>query len=146
VRMSPAIRNAQRGRGSIPVLIGLFVAGPLIGLLAVGVALGLHDPKSDRARLDLQNIAAAARLYEREKGQLPPAAQGLESLVDAQQLESIPRDPWGRDYLLRDANPGWEIATLGRDGVVGGDGQDADLSVMVRTAPPAPTVPPSPRR
>jgi hypothetical protein len=39
-------------------------------------------------------------------------------------------DPWGREYHYRApvaASPG-EIWTLGRDGRIGGDGEDSDLS------------------
>jgi general secretion pathway protein G len=139
--MPTATRHAQRGRGSIPVLIGLFTAGPLIALLAVGFFWGLYDPRSDRARLDLENIAGTARLYERETGRLPPAARGLEILVRARMIEAPLRDPWGRDYLTRDARPGLEIVTLGRDGTVGGTGEDQDLSVIVRPTPQPPAPP-----
>ena len=43
--------------------------------------------------------------------------------------ETALTDPWGRSYLYTYAPEAevFEVSTLGRDGVEGGDGEDADI-------------------
>jgi hypothetical protein len=60
----------------------------------------------------------------RERGESPQ--------FDAQ---GRPLDPWGRPYIYAVENEKFDIRTLGRDGIVGGRGLDADLSVERRYAP-----------
>ena len=44
----------------------------------------------------------------------------------------MPLDPWGRPYIYRLAQNGggfeYELLSYGRDGVPGGEGEDADVS------------------
>jgi hypothetical protein len=49
----------------------------------------------------------------------------LEQLVNpprgmAPITESIPNDPWGREYIYRKTNTGYEIRSMGPDGADGG--------------------------
>ena len=44
--------------------------------------------------------------------------------------KAVPKDPWGRDYVYR--SPGehgeFDLVSLGRDGRVGGEGEDGDIT------------------
>ena len=56
-----------------------------------------------------------------------PDAQGHTLLRDA--LE-VPKDPWGHEFLYAQPTPGQlrpTLRSLGRDGLPGGSGEDADL-------------------
>lgn len=100
---------------------------------------GLREmAKRDRAHLGLTNIEVALRSYVRRTGHPLPLDGGLEVLVEAHELETLPLDPWGHRYVLRAAHPGIAIVTLGRDGVEGGEGHDADILQTVRLDMPAP--------
>ena len=42
--------------------------------------------------------------------------------------KSIPKDPWGNDYLYKSLNKkSYEIKSYGKDGISGGDGFDEDI-------------------
>jgi general secretion pathway protein G len=115
---------------------GLFV-------LALLLAPESCEPtKQERVQLDLARFEDAIQRYERKTGHPPSIENGLGMLVEAQELEAVPLDPWGHDYLLRDAHPGVDVASLGRDGMTGGEGYDADIVLTVPPAWPGPTVGP----
>lgn len=44
---------------------------------------------------------------------------------------SAPEDPWARPYRLEFHDGAVKIASLGKDGSIGGEGEDADLEVFV---------------
>ncbi len=59
---------------------------------------------------------------------LPSTDEGLAHLVASNHLEQLPMDPWGRPYQYNNDTGAPEIFSLGRDGLLGGDGSDADIS------------------
>jgi general secretion pathway protein G len=113
-------------------LIEIMVVITILGLIAaaVGVAVipQLNQAKVDRARLDIQNIQGALKLYYTRKGNFPDTATGLKALVDTQTLEQLPKDPWNNDYVYLNEGGKPVIISYGADGVAGGEGQDADVS------------------
>lgn len=44
-------------------------------------------------------------------------------------ITHLPLDPWGRPYIYEPSQP-LNVRCLGRDGVVGGDGDDEDLDYL----------------
>ena len=127
-------------------LLELLVVMVIIGLLASFVApkffdqVGKSEAKVARAQLDAFDKALST--YRLDTGRYPRTEQGLKALVERPGDEpswagpylnkALPTDPWGKPYLYR--NPGdngheFDIVTLGRDGQVGGDGLDKDISV-----------------
>lgn len=127
-------------------LLELLVVMVIIGLLASFVApryfdqIGKSEIKVARAQLDALDKALAA--YRLDTGHFPSSAQSLRSLVERPAEESkwagpylvkaLPNDPWGRPYVYRipgDAGHDFELRTLGKDGQVGGTGENADVSV-----------------
>ena len=80
--------------------------------------------------------------YSVRMGAIPPQESGLILLItnpnnDARwrpflKGSSIPKDPWGNDYIYRVLENGdFEILSYGEDGNAGGDGYAADLSNKV---------------
>lgn len=92
--------------------------------------------KRDTIRLDLATIEKALQSDRAIRGHYPSTMDGLRGLVERQQFDAIFRDPWGNEYgyLLWGGCP--VIWTYGRDGVPGGEGQDADYSNMGAPPPP----------
>jgi general secretion pathway protein G len=83
--------------------------------------------------------------YRLDNGRYPTTQQGLEALRTKPAAEPEPRnwrgpylrrevpvDPWDRPYIYRSPgteNPqGYDLLTLGSDGVPGGEGEDADIT------------------
>jgi len=94
-------------------------------------------------------LGLAIAQYHLDIGSPPTTAQGLEALRSPQPEQGVPggtaarwrgpylsrpvpKDPWGRDYVYTYpgiANPAtYDLYSLGRDGLPGGDGEDADIS------------------
>jgi general secretion pathway protein G len=80
-----------------------------------------------RARLEseLNVLGALAEQYRLEHGDFPDVAT-WGRLADGDDPRFY--DPWGRAYRYERTADGVTIRTLGRDGVDGGMGMDADLS------------------
>ena len=101
----------------------LLVVAP--GLFAVGLAQVFEpDQKLHRMRqIDFPAIVQAIDTYRLRSGHLPP---DLHALVTAGIAEQVPTDPWNRPYLYALRNRAASLASLGRDGIPGGAGSDAD--------------------
>jgi len=91
---------------------------------------------------DLNALDQALNQYFDAHHTYPATKAGLQSLITRQlaksgktvgYIEQIPEDPWGRPYLyekprhLHPAPRVYHLQTLGRDGVEGGTGEDADI-------------------
>ncbi len=125
-------------------LLELLVVVVIIGLLTsiVGPKLMAHIGRSERtaAKAQLDAFDKALQAYRVDMGRYPSSSEGLKALVQRPAGDNrwngpylageVPMDPWGRAYEYRDANsPGKDflIRSLGRDGAVGGSGDDADI-------------------
>jgi general secretion pathway protein G len=87
-----------------------------------------------RVKADITLIKEALDAYAMQhEGRYP---DGLHALVLRDEhdqrylnLERVPRDPWQREYIYVRGQT-VDVLTYGRDGVPGGDGDDADVSYM----------------
>jgi general secretion pathway protein G len=125
-------------------LLELLVVVAIIGLLAGYVGpkyfgqIGKAETKVARAQIDA--FEKALDNYRIDTGRYPTTAQGLEALMVAPSgvakwagpylKKGLPPDPWGRAYLYKFPGEHGEIdlLSLGRDGLPGGNGEDADIS------------------
>jgi|GEM_PF-4592819 len=82
----------------------------------------------------LRTLLNAAKLYRIDTGRFPSTVEGLGRLAP-KYVARVGTDGWGRPYRYESDGGSARIWTLGRDGVPGGAGPDADLSVQF---PPAP--------
>lgn len=127
-------------------LLELLVVVLILGLLASFVApryfsqIGKSEVQVARAQMDA--FEKALDQYRLDVGRYPSSEQGLRSLVERPAAEAkwngpylkkaVPADPWGRPYQYR--APGsngreFDLTSLGKDGRVGGQGEDADLAL-----------------
>jgi general secretion pathway protein G len=121
-------RAAQRGM----TLVEIIVVTAIIAMMAAGVALvvipRLDDARIDQAKSDISNIQNALKLYYVKKGNFPDTGAGLKALVDTNNLDTMPKDPWDKDYVYLNEGGKPVIMTYGRDGSPGGEGPDGDIS------------------
>jgi general secretion pathway protein G len=68
------------------------------------------------------------KLYYTKKGKYPDTGTGLRALVETQNLEKIPTDPWGNEYVYMNEGGKPVLMSYGADGTQGGEGPDADIS------------------
>lgn len=130
-------------------LIELLVVLAAIAILAsvVGPALfqNVGDAKISAARTQIEMMTTALGSYRVDTDAFPTSEQGLEALRSRPSTGEIvrnwrgpylakvvPTDPWGRLYIFVSpgvANPtAFDLYTMGRDGRIGGTGEDADIT------------------
>lgn len=139
--MIPTDRRPVHAAGF--TLIEVLVVVVILGILAAVVVPRVMDRPDEarvvRAQQDVQGLVTALNLYRLDNYAYPSTQDGLQALVKAPPgasnwrkggyLPSLPKDPWGRDYLY--LNPGQrgeiDVWTHGADGRAGGEGANADI-------------------
>lgn len=114
-------------------LIEIMVVVVIIGILASFIMPKIMDKPGEarisKAQSDIQAIASALDLYKLKAFNYPTTDEGLQALV-GQQLDKLPKDPWGREYFY--LSPGqhgdYDLYSYGADGKQGGEGENADIN------------------
>ena len=136
--------NAKRQNGF--TLIEIMVVVLILGILAAMVVPNIMD-EPDKARVvkakqDIRSLENALNLYKLDNFVYPSTDQGLEALVKKPDIppeppkwkaggyiDRLPNDPWGRayQYLQPGQHGAVDIYSLGADGRLGGEDDDADI-------------------
>lgn len=139
-RRSAATPRRSVGFTLIELMVVLVIIGVLAALIVPNVLNRADDARVTAARTDVNNLMQALKLYKLDNQRFPSADQGLKALVTKPTvgtippnwkpyLDKLPNDPWG--YAYQYANPGIkgaiDIYSFGADGVVGGEGNDAEV-------------------
>lgn len=137
--------HSEDGLTLIEILVVIIVLGLLAGLVAPRIIGRVSEARVASARTQIELLSVALDNYRLDNGRYPNSDQGLQALRTVPTAEPVPRnwrgpyvrkeiplDPWDRPYLYRSPgieNPdGYDLFTLGADGVPGGEGEDADLT------------------
>ncbi len=133
------MRN-QKGFSLIEIMVVVVILGILAALVVPKIISRPDEARVVKARQDTLAIQSALDLYKLDNGFYPTTDQGLQALVEKPSsnpvprdwksyLKSLPKDPWGRDYLY--LNPGEhdevDVFTYGADGQPGGTGINAEM-------------------
>lgn len=129
----------------IELLVVITVIAVLAGLVGPMVFRNVGDAKVSAARAQVELFALALDQYRLDNDFYPGTEQGLAALRERPGgapaprnwrgpylRKAIPLDPWGRPYAYK--SPGdvnvesYDLLSLGRDGQVGGSGEDADVT------------------
>lgn len=137
------MRNVKaKGFSLIEIMVVLVIIGLLATMVAPQVMGVLGKGYQSRLVSDFATIDGALERYKADNFLYPSTEQGLEALVTeptaeprpkswSGYLKKMPVDPWKNPYQY--LNPGeshpYDIYTLGADGVRGGTGEAADVSV-----------------
>ncbi len=136
-------RAPRSGFTLLEMLVVLVVLGLLAGLIGPQLFGRVGEAKATTAKTQMELLGVALDSYRLDNGNYPVTAQGLEALSSRPGRQpaplnwrgpylrkAVPLDPWGRPYLYQAPSrggEGYELRSLGRDGVEGGAGEDADL-------------------
>lgn len=132
----------QKGFSLLELLVVIVILGILASFVAPSLIGNVATAQKQKMVSDFGNIETALKVYKLNNYVYPTTEQGLEALVTKTDLEPIPKnfqadgylpklpkDPWDRPYLY--VQPGehgkFDIYSLGADGVVGGEGENADI-------------------
>jgi general secretion pathway protein G len=141
------IRRTQAGFSLMELLVALVILALVMGIVAPRVIGYLSRAKSQTAEAQVKNIQGALDLFLIDVGRYPTESEGLKALIEApagstgwagpylDNDEVVPLDPWGNPYLYTSTEGGLRVRvySLGRDGVEGGTGEDADIGVARKT-------------
>jgi general secretion pathway protein G len=113
-------------------LIEIVVVVAIMALLTATVAVSAltiqKGAQRKAARMDVQTLMNALDVYHVAKGRYPDERGGLQALLDARVIKTLPKDPWGAPYVYQVVSGEPVVKSLGRDGAEGGTGDDADIS------------------
>lgn len=123
-------------------LIELLIVMAILGMLAalVGPALFSNLGKGQRAAAQTQiaQLETAIETYRIDVLRYPRTLQGLlenDSGSDnwngpyLRRTTTVPKDPWGNDYVYRLEGREFSLLSYGADGAPGGEGDDADIGL-----------------
>jgi general secretion pathway protein G len=143
--MSPRRGRRRAGFTLIELLVVIAIIATLAAVIAPAIFRNVGDSKAAAARSQVELFAMALGSYRLDNDFFPTTEQGLEALRTMPATGDPPRrwrgpyvskvlapDPWGRAWVYVSpgrANPeSFDLYTLGRDGKVGGEGEDGDVT------------------
>ena len=138
-------RREERGFTLIELMVVLVILGILAGLIVPKFMGRPDEARRAKARIQVESLETALKLYKLDNGNYPTTEQGLKALVEAPtagklatnwreggylEKGQVPKDPWGNDfvYLCPGAHGDYDLSSLGADGEVGGEGKNKDIN------------------
>jgi general secretion pathway protein G len=139
-----SMRSRRAGFTLIELLVVLAIIATLAGVVAPALMGNVGNARSAAARAQVESFSLALDAFRLDVQRYPTSAEGLAVLRDAARhpeiaarwrgpylRRALPEDPWGRPWLY--ASPGissadYDLYSLGRDGLRGGAGEDADVT------------------
>jgi len=134
----------NRGFSFIELMVVVIILGILAGMIVPRYMGRTDDAKIVKAKMDISAIETSLKLYRLDNGFYPTTEQGLRALIEQPTTEpvpvkwsesgyldkrTVPRDPWGREYLYLcpGVNGDYDILSYGADGAPGGEGKNQDI-------------------
>jgi len=139
------MRRGGRGFTLIELMVVIVILGILAGLIIPRIMGRPDEARQTKARIMIEGIETALKLYRLDNGFYPTTEQGLRALVEASTIQPVPRnwreggylekgkvpkDPWGNDFVY--LSPGtqgeMDLISYGADGQPGGEGKNKDIT------------------
>ena len=135
----------QRGFTLIELMVVIVILGILAGLIIPRIMGRPEEARRMKARVQIESIETALKLYKLDNGSYPSTEQGLEALVEAPSVGQLPRawrdggylekgrvpkDPWDNEfiYLSPGVNSDFDLISYGADGEPGGEDTGKDVN------------------
>ncbi|MDH5716563.1 MAG: type II secretion system major pseudopilin GspG [Spirochaetia bacterium] len=141
------IKNLKKRRGItlVELMVVIVVLGTLMTVLYFTIAdTGITaEAKKVELKTAKYQLDAALFQFKQKFGRYPNADEGLEALVECPpgiEQSKFPEggflvnknlriDPWKRPYQYTTDGGKYQIISLGADGAVGGEGENADIDL-----------------
>ena len=137
--------KTNHGFTLIELMVVIVILGILVSFIAPRLMGRPDEAKQVKARVQIESLETAIKLYKLDNGIYPTTEQGLQALIEQPQtgtlpkkwrkggyLEKgkVPKDPWGNEfiYLSPGAHGDYDIIAYGADGVPGGEEFDKDIN------------------
>jgi general secretion pathway protein G len=127
----------QAGFTLVEMIVVIAIIGILATLVVVRYSGQTDQAKVAAAKSQLAQLEGAVISFHSHVGRLPKSLlelvekpSGASNWQEGGYLKgkSMPKDPWGNEYLFKVTGRRFEIISLGADGKEGGTGVDTDLS------------------
>jgi general secretion pathway protein G len=138
-------KRGDRGFTLIELMVVIVILGILAGLIIPRIMGRPDEARRAKARMQIESIETALKLYKLDSGNYPTTEQGLQALVEQPSVGTpaknwrqggylergkVPKDPWDREYVY--ISPGahgdYDLTSLGADGEPGGEGKNKDIN------------------
>lgn len=125
-------RTPQAGFSLAELMVVIVILGLLATLVVPNVVGYLFKASREIARTDLISLENAIKQFQiNNGGKLPDS---LERLVEPDvngnrylDQKTLPKDPWKNEYVYETNGSEYRIISYGKDGMPGGEGEDADI-------------------
>jgi general secretion pathway protein G len=145
ISLGNRMRRGNRGFTLIELMVVIVILGILAGLIIPRIMGRPDEARQTKARIMIEGIETAMKLYRLDNGFYPTTEQGLRALVEASTIQPVPRnwreggylekgkvpkDPWGNDfvYLCPGTQGEFDLLSYGADGQPGGEGKNKDIT------------------
>ena len=135
----------SRGFTFIELMVVMVILGILATLVVPRIMGRPEEARRLKAKVQIESIETALKLYKLDNGYYPTTEQGLEALVEAPAVGrlpiswreggylekgKVPKDPWKNEYiyLCPGVQGDYDLSSYGPDGEPGGEGKDADIN------------------
>ena len=123
-------------------MVVVMILGILAALVVPNIMSRPDEARIVKAKQDIRALEAALKLYKLDNFRYPTTDQGLEALVTRPDtspepknwksdgyVDRLPTDPWGvaYQYLSPGSHGNIDIFSLGPDGELGGEENNADI-------------------
>jgi general secretion pathway protein G len=138
-------KQGERGFTLIELMVVIVILGILAGLIIPRIMGRPDEARRAKARMQIESIDTALKLYRLDNGSYPTTEQGLQALVELPSVGAaaknwrqggylergkVPKDPWDKEFVY--ISPGthgdFDLSSLGADGEVGGEGKNKDIN------------------
>ena len=137
--MSRISLRLQRAFTLLELLVVIAIIGLLVGYVAPRYFSQIGKSEVQVAKAQVDALEKALDQYRLDTRRYPTGDLGLQALVTRPANEpgwsgpylkkAVPNDPWGRPFVYK--SPGqkgeYDLVSYGRDGKLGGTGEDADI-------------------
>jgi general secretion pathway protein G len=129
----------------IEIMVVIVILGILAGLIIPRIMGRPEEARRMKARIQIESIETALKLYKLDNGSYPTTEQGLQALVEPPTVGrlpkawrkggylekgKVPKDPWDNEYVY--LCPGvygdFDIISYGADGEPGGEDKHKDIN------------------
>lgn len=125
----------SRGFTLIELLIVIVIVGLLASLVAPEMFSKVDSSRIKTAKAQMELLETSLNTYRLDLGTYPDS---LAELIASEKKnwdgpylpKEVPADPWGNPYVYSNNSadgPGFSLMSYGRDGRLGGEGDDADI-------------------
>jgi general secretion pathway protein G len=138
-------KKGEQGFTLIELMVVIVILGILAGLIIPRIMGRPDEARRAKARMQIESLDTALKLYRLDSGNYPTTEQGLQALVEQPAVGpparnwrqggylergKVPKDPWDNDfvYISPGAHGDFDLSSLGADGEPGGEGKNKDIN------------------